>query len=81
MNKIFTLTVIFFLMTLTITAQVDETKFTIFDAKGNQVGFQQIIEKIGLSEVVFLGEQHDDSVAHALQMQILQKCLREILER
>lgn len=50
--------------------QTHDTSYRIFDQQGNFVKFEQILEQIGKSNVVFLGEQHDDAVAHALQMQI-----------
>jgi len=60
---------LFLLMSISIFAQTNDT-YTIFDGKGNPQTPEQIVERIGKSDVVFLGENHDDSVAHALQMQI-----------
>ena len=50
--------------------QTDESKYKIFDSKGNSATFEQIISSIKESDVVFLGEQHDDAIAHSLQVQI-----------
>ncbi|MGI9054902.1 MAG: ChaN family lipoprotein [Pyrinomonadaceae bacterium] len=58
------------LMNIQIFSQTENEKFRIFDAKGNQQSFDQIIEEIKKSDVVFLGENHDDTVAHALQFEI-----------
>jgi uncharacterized iron-regulated protein len=44
--------------------------YRIYDSKGNTASISQIIEAVGQNEVTFLGEQHDDSVAHALQFEI-----------
>lgn len=44
--------------------------YSIFDGKGNPADLDKIIEAVGKSDVVFLGEQHDDSVAHKLQFEI-----------
>ncbi|CAN5756725.1 hypothetical protein BH20ACI4_BH20ACI4_23580 [soil metagenome] len=58
------------LMNIQIFSQTENEKFRIFDAKGNQHSFDQIIEEFKKSDVVFLGENHDDTVAHALQFEI-----------
>ncbi len=50
--------------------QSNDINHQIYDKQGNPANFEQVIEQIGKSNVVFLGEQHDDAVAHALQMQI-----------
>jgi uncharacterized iron-regulated protein len=50
--------------------QANEAQYRIFDAKGNPSGFEKILEAAGQTNVVFLGEQHDDAVGHALQLQI-----------
>ena len=58
------------LMTLTSFGQTDEANYRIFDAQGNPASFDKIFAEISKSEVVFLGENHDDATAHALQLQI-----------
>ncbi|HEY8560659.1 MAG TPA: ChaN family lipoprotein [Pyrinomonadaceae bacterium] len=50
--------------------QTYEANYRIFDNRGNPVSFDKILQAVRRSEVVFLGEQHDDAIAHALQMQI-----------
>lgn len=57
-------------MAMTNIGQTNDLNHRIFDKQGNPANFEQIVEQIGKSNVVFLGEQHDDTVAHALQMQI-----------
>ncbi|CAN5214294.1 hypothetical protein BH10ACI1_BH10ACI1_10970 [soil metagenome] len=44
--------------------------YRIFDGKGNPATIDDITKAIEKTDVVFLGEQHDDAVAHALQFQI-----------
>ena len=51
-------------------SQANTEHYQIFDAKGNPASFEEIIKTIEKTDVVFLGEQHDDTVGHALQMQI-----------
>ena len=66
MSKIF----ILFLVLLTMTFSTFAQNYRIFDGKGNPADLDKIIEEVGKSDVVFLGEQHDDSVAHKLQFEI-----------
>jgi uncharacterized iron-regulated protein len=70
MNKI--ILTFFFLtaMTLTIFSQTNEANYRIFDGKGNAATMTQILDAIGQNDVVFLGEQHDDSVGHSLELDI-----------
>lgn len=49
-----------------------EENYRIFDSVGNQQTLDKIIERMQSVDVVFLGEQHDDAVAHYLQEKILQ---------
>ena len=66
MSKIF----ILFSILLTMSSSTFAQNYRIFDGKGNPADFDSIIKAVGKSDVVFLGEQHDDSVAHKLQFEI-----------
>ena len=50
--------------------QANEAHYKVFDGGGNPSGLDKILVAAGQTDVVFLGEQHDDATAHALQMQI-----------
>ena len=65
-----TLFLLIFLMTGNIHGQSNDN-YKVFSAVGNPVTIDAVIEQIGKSDVVFLGEQHDDAVAHSLQLKIL----------
>lgn len=54
-------------------AQISDEKYRIYDAKGNAASVQQIVESAGKSNVIFLGENHDDAAAHFLQAEIFRK--------
>ncbi len=54
-----------------------EDQFSVFDGKGNPATIEQIIRAIGENEAVFLGEQHDDAVAHAIQFEIFKRVVAE----
>lgn len=59
-------------MVLTISAQKGYLKaYTIYDAKGHEVGFEEMMDKVKKSDVVFFGEMHNSPVAHWLETQVL----------
>lgn len=51
----------------------DEEQFRAFDAKGNPVTVDQIVAAAGTNDAIFLGEQHDDAVGHAIQAEIFRR--------
>jgi len=55
-------------------AQTDP--YIIFDGKGKEVAFENIIKDSKKSEVIFFGELHNNSIVHWLQLQLL-KTLQE----
>lgn len=54
-----------------------EQQFRAFDRSGAPVSMDSILDAIGSSHVVFLGELHDDAVGHAVQAEIF----RRVVER
>jgi uncharacterized iron-regulated protein len=54
-----------------------DEQIRIFDAKGNSATVEQVLTAIGENEAVFLGEQHDDAVGHAVQMEIFQRAVAQ----
>lgn len=64
----------FLLICITAMTNFGQTKngnnYSVFDNRGQASSLERIVERIGQSEVVFLGEQHDDATAHALQTEI-----------
>ncbi len=57
---------------LTATGQTEEVKFRVYDSKGNPATTEAIIDAAGGADAVFLGELHDDSVGHLLQLAIFE---------
>ena len=57
-------------MSVFVSGQVEDSKYRAFDGTGKPVSLADIAVAIDRSNVVFLGEFHDDSVAHALQFEI-----------
>jgi uncharacterized iron-regulated protein len=66
--RIITTLLLVFIFVATASAQ---DRYTIFDGKGRPATFEQVLDAIGKVDVVFLGEYHDDAVAHGLQFEIL----------
>ncbi|MBV9925006.1 MAG: ChaN family lipoprotein [Acidobacteria bacterium] len=47
--------------------------YRAFDAKGNAVTLQAIVASLGRADVLFVGETHDDAVAHLLEAELLRR--------
>ncbi len=62
--------VLILIMNTQVFAQISENEYRIFDAKGNPSKINYLLDAAGRSDVVFLGENHDDAVAHSLQAEI-----------
>ena len=54
-----------------------EEQFRVFDSKGNPATIEQVVKAIGDVDAVFLGEQHDDAVGHAIQFEIFKRVVTE----
>jgi len=48
-------------------------RYKAFDSKGRAVKLEEIIDALGGADVLFLGETHDDAVAHALEAELLRR--------
>lgn len=71
MKKLYLGLVVLLMMT-TNYGQSNDMNYRVFDKQGKAASLERVLDDIGKFDVVFLGEQHDDSVAHALQMRIFQ---------
>jgi uncharacterized iron-regulated protein len=54
-------------------AQAPEAHFRAFDSKGNAVTLQSIIDALEHADVLFVGETHDDSIAHLIEAELLRR--------
>src|SRR5881275_2323790 len=43
----------------------------VYDAQGKSVTFEQVLDAVAASDVVFVGEMHNDRAAHQLELQLL----------
>lgn len=62
-------------------AQVNDSHFRVYDGKGNSASIDKLIKKLSGVDVVFLGEMHDDSVAHSLQFEIFKRAFEKNKEK
>lgn len=74
MFKIILFLISFILFGMTIFAQEN---YKVYDAEGNASNLNKILEALKNTDVVFLGEQHNDAVAHALQLQIFKEAVEK----
>jgi uncharacterized iron-regulated protein len=54
-------------------AQAPAAHYRAYDAKGNAVTLQAIIDSLEHADVLFVGETHDDAVAHLLEAELLRR--------
>ena len=71
MNKLILTLLLCTISAAAVSAQTDVARFKVFDGKGNPSSVEKVIEAAGNVDVLFLGESHDDAVAHRLQADIL----------
>ncbi len=57
-------------ISITAYGQTDPGKYKVFTGNGAPSSIEAILTAAGSVDVVFLGEQHDDAVAHSLQLEI-----------
>ncbi|HEV7645658.1 MAG TPA: ChaN family lipoprotein [Pyrinomonadaceae bacterium] len=73
---VLTLIILMTLPTFSQTTAAPET-FRIFDGQGDPASLEKIIDSLAQADVVFLGEQHDDTVAHKLQLEIFKRAIEK----
>lgn len=69
------------LLAVSVSAQVPlvSEQYHVFDGKGNVASIERIVDAMGESEAVFLGELHDDAVGHALQFELYRLAVERYL--
>jgi uncharacterized iron-regulated protein len=53
--------------------QGTEAHYRAFDSKGNAVSLQTIIDALDRADVLFVGETHNDAVAHLVEAELLRR--------
>jgi uncharacterized iron-regulated protein len=66
-----------------VSAQVtlSDNMYRVFDAKGNPSNLTGIVKAMADADAVFLGEEHDDAVGHALEFEIFKQAVSEYSAR
>lgn len=62
-------------------AQAPEGKFTVFTGKGQPSSIDAVMNSLADADVVFLGEYHDDAVAHAIQLEVFKRAIEQYGEK
>ncbi len=65
------------ILAFSIAAQIPEEKFTVFTGKGQPSSLDEILKSLENVDVVFLGEFHDDAIAHAIQLEIFKRAIEQ----
>jgi len=52
-----------------------DSMYMIFDRQGKPAALNAILNAMAENDVVFLGEEHDDAVAHAIQAELLRRAV------
>ncbi|HVF45928.1 MAG TPA: ChaN family lipoprotein [Pyrinomonadaceae bacterium] len=83
MKQFCLLTLILLFMTGPLHSQIalSEEQYRVFDAKGNPSTIAAVIERLDAVDVIFLGEQHDDAVGHAAQLDIFRRAIDTYLTK
>jgi uncharacterized iron-regulated protein len=64
-----TLILIFTVTAFTLSAQ-DKPAYSIFRANGKDASYREMIKEMEKADIVFIGELHDDPIAHWLELEI-----------
>lgn len=60
---------------LSLSAQ-DRPAYRLFTAAGKPAGYDKMLKELAAADVVFFGEQHNDPIAHWLELQLTKDLLR-----
>ncbi|AHJ96435.1 hypothetical protein Hsw_0840 [Hymenobacter swuensis DY53] len=63
------------LVSLSLHAQ-DRPAYRLFTATGKPAGYDKMLRELAAADVVFFGEQHNDPIAHWLELQLTKDLLR-----
>jgi len=55
--------------------------FKIFDAKGKKVSYKKLLKKAQKADIVFIGEEHDNPIAHWFEIKITKDLYNKLQEK
>ena len=71
MNRIALLFLVLLMVTTTAPAQEkDKPAYRLFNKKGRHISYGKMLDELGKADVVLFGEQHNDPIAHWLQLEV-----------
>lgn len=62
---------------ISIYSQTGDETFRVYRSSGEASSIEDIVKALSDIDVVFLGEQHDDTIAHGLQLEIFRRAISE----
>jgi uncharacterized iron-regulated protein len=77
MKKLTTALLFISLMALSASSQITlaDSMYRAYDGQGNPVTLDAIVKAMAANDAVFLGEQHDDPVAHAIEAELFRRAV------
>ena len=72
---------LFFVILLAMSASsqinLSDSMYRVYDGQGNPATLDAIVAAMAANDAVFLGEQHDDAVAHALEAELFKRAVEK----
>lgn len=60
-----------FLLTTLVSAQPDKPAYLLYDKNGEQISYGKLVNLSQQNDIIFFGEQHDNAIAHWLQLELI----------
>lgn len=66
-------------LTVAASAQLTLTDamYRVYDGQGNPVSLDDIVKRMAETDAIFLGEQHDDAVGHAIEAELFRRAVEK----
>jgi uncharacterized iron-regulated protein len=79
MKTIILSTILGLLLMSGVSAQItlSDNMYRVYDGKGNPSDLTGVVKAMAAADVVFLGEEHDDAVGHAIEFEVFKRALSE----
>lgn len=78
MKRCYTLFLVFFIFIINTQAQISEKNYKIYSTKlGKEVTLQEVIDDMKNYDILFFGEEHNDSTGHYLEKQIFEMLYKQ----
>jgi uncharacterized iron-regulated protein len=82
MKSIFSiLAILVFAMVANAQITLTDQMYRVYDGQGNSSSLDAIVKAMGDVDAVFLGEQHDDAVGHAIEAELFRRAVAEYMAK